>query len=160
MAKVKNLEVINREILRILSLYEQLSLLELWFEIGEAGFLEPMTKEQVSSRLESLMAKGLVKRVRFADTDTRWALERSSNRDALKISREAGDSQSRRKKVKKIPSIPSKKSKPKIKKTHFQLYAPEARSVALVGTFNEYAVDERGYQGDLGDQCRSTPWKI
>ncbi len=77
MRKAKSLEAINREILRILSLYEQLSLLELWFEIGEAGFLEPMTKEQVSSRLESLMAKGVVKRIRLTDADIRWALKRT-----------------------------------------------------------------------------------
>ncbi len=83
MRKAKSLEAINREILRILSLYEQLSLSELWFEIGEAGFLERMAKEQVSSRLESLMAKGIVKRVRFADTDIRWALERSSKRETI-----------------------------------------------------------------------------
>ena len=98
MGKTKGLETINREILRILSLYEQLSLSELWFEIGEAGFLEPMTKEQVSRRLESLMAKGVVKRVRLADTDIRWALERSSKRYDLKdiqIFHEAGDPQGR-----------------------------------------------------------------
>jgi len=96
MGKAESLEAINREILRILSLYEQLSLSELWFEIGEAGFLERMTKEQVSRRLESLMAKGFVKRVRFSDTDIRWAIERSSKRSDLKgiqIFYEAEDSQ-------------------------------------------------------------------
>ncbi len=81
MGKPKHLEAINGEILRILSLYEQLSLSELWFEIGEAGFLERMAKEQVLSRLESLMAKGIVKRVRFADTDIRWTL--SSKRKTI-----------------------------------------------------------------------------
>ncbi len=115
MGKAKSLEAINQEILRILSLYEQLNLSELWFEIGEAGFLEPITKEQVSNRLESLMAKGHVKQVRFPDRDIRWALKSSSKRDDLKgiqISHEAGDSQS-----KKIPSMPSKKSKLRTKKT-------------------------------------------
>ena len=98
MGKAKSLDVVNQEILRVLLLYEHLSLSELWFEIGEAGFLEPMTKEQVSRRLESLMTKGVVKRVRFADTDIRWALERSSKRYDLKdiqIFHEAGDPQSR-----------------------------------------------------------------
>jgi len=40
--------------------------------------------------------------------------------------------------MKKTPSMPCKKSKPRTKKTHFQFYAPEARRVALVGTFNEW----------------------
>jgi hypothetical protein len=53
MGKAKSLDAINREVLRVLSLYEQLGLLELWFEIGEDRVLEPMTKEQVSSRLVS-----------------------------------------------------------------------------------------------------------
>jgi len=43
--------------------------------------------------------------------------------------------------MKKIPPIPSKKSKAKAKKTQFQLYAPEARRVALAGTFNEWDIN-------------------
>jgi hypothetical protein len=96
--KANRLDVISREMLRILSLYEQLSLLELWFEIGEAGALKPMTKEQVSSRLESLMAQGFLERIPFGDGDIRWALKRSSKRgdlQGIQIFREAGDYQSK-----------------------------------------------------------------
>ena len=98
MEKANRLDVISREMLRILSLYEQLSLLELWFEIGEAGALKPMTKEQVSSRLESLIAQGFQERIPFGDGDIRWALKRSSKRgdlQGIQIFREAGDYQSK-----------------------------------------------------------------
>ena len=78
MEKAKSLDAINREILRILSLYEQLSLSDLWFEIGEAGVLEPVTIEQVSIRLKFLMAQRVVERIPFVGGDTRWALKRSS----------------------------------------------------------------------------------
>jgi hypothetical protein len=84
MEKAKSLDAINREILRILSLYEQLSLSDLWFEIGEAGVLKQMPQGQVSSRLESLMAQGFVERIPFVGGDIRWALKRSSKRDGLK----------------------------------------------------------------------------
>jgi 1,4-alpha-glucan branching enzyme len=43
--------------------------------------------------------------------------------------------------MKKMSSMPSKKSKPKTKKSGFQLYAPEARRVALAGTFNEWDIN-------------------
>ncbi len=43
--------------------------------------------------------------------------------------------------MKKTPSMPSKTTKPRTKKTPFQLYAPEARSVALAGTFNEWDIN-------------------
>ena len=39
MGKAKSLDAVDQEILRVLSLYEQLSLSELWFEIGEARVL-------------------------------------------------------------------------------------------------------------------------
>jgi 1,4-alpha-glucan branching enzyme len=43
--------------------------------------------------------------------------------------------------MKKMPSMLSKKAKPKTKKTQFQLDAPEARRVALAGTFNEWDIN-------------------
>jgi 1,4-alpha-glucan branching enzyme len=43
--------------------------------------------------------------------------------------------------MKQTRPIPSKKSKPRTKKTQFQLYAPGARSVALAGTFNEWDIN-------------------
>ena len=84
MGKAKSLDAINREILRVLSLYEQLSLLELWFEIGEARVLGPVTKEQVSGRLESLKAQGFVERISLGEGNIRWALKGSSKRSELK----------------------------------------------------------------------------
>jgi hypothetical protein len=95
MGKTRRLDTINQEIIRVLSLYNDLSLLELWFEIGEAGALKPMTKEQVSSRLESLMAQGFVERIPFVDGEIRWALKGSSKRGAkgTQMFQEAGGSQ-------------------------------------------------------------------
>ena len=98
MEKANRLDVISREMLRILSLYEQLSLLELWFEIGEARILGPMTKRQVSSKLGSLMAQGFVERFPFDDGAIRWALKGSSKKRSdlkgVQIFQEAGGSQS------------------------------------------------------------------
>ena len=70
--------MIDQEILRVLLLYEQLSLSELWFEIGEARVLGPMTKEQISSRLESLKGRGFVDRISLGEGNIRWALNGSS----------------------------------------------------------------------------------
>ena len=98
MGKAKSLDAVNQEILRVLSLYQQLSLLELWFEIGEARVLGPMTKRQISSRLESLMAQGFVERFPFDDGAIRWALKGSSKKRSdlkgVQIFQEAGGSQS------------------------------------------------------------------
>jgi hypothetical protein len=96
MGKAKSLDAINREILRVLSLYEQLSLLELWFEIGEARVLGPVTKEQVSGRLESLKAQGFVERILLGEGNIRWTLKWSSKRGEFKgmqMFQEAGGSQ-------------------------------------------------------------------
>jgi len=96
MGKTRRLDTINQEIIRVLSLYNDLSLLELWFEIGEAGALKPMTKEQVSSRLESLVAQGFVERIPFGNGDLRWALKkahRGGNLKGIQIFREPGDYQ-------------------------------------------------------------------
>jgi len=98
MGKAKSLDAVDQEILRVLSLYEQLSQSELWFEIGEARVLGPVTKEQVSSRLESLKGRGFVERIPFDDGEIRWALKGSSKRGDLKgvqIFQEAGGSKSK-----------------------------------------------------------------
>jgi len=60
----KSMDAIDRSILRILSGYEQLTALELWFELGENHTVkERMTEGEVLSRLESLREKGFVERV-------------------------------------------------------------------------------------------------
>ena len=94
MGKAKDLGAIDQEILRVLSLYEQLSISELWFEIGEARVLGPMTKEQVSSRLESLKGRGFVNRISLGEGNVRWALNGSSKRsEFMQMFQEAGGSQ-------------------------------------------------------------------
>jgi DNA-binding Lrp family transcriptional regulator len=72
----RGLDAIDQGILQILSLYEHLTLSELWFEIGEAGTLGPVTKEEVLRRLQSLGNQGLVERVTLEDGDIRWAFKR------------------------------------------------------------------------------------
>jgi len=96
MGKAKALDSIDQEILRVLSLYEQLSLSELWFEIGEARVLGPMTKEQISGRLESLKDRGVVERISLGEGNIRWALNESSKRSEFKgmqMLQEAGGSE-------------------------------------------------------------------
>ena len=94
MGKSKALDVIDQEIFRVLLLYEQLSLSELWFEIGEARVLGPMTKEQISSRLESLKRRGFVDRIALGEGNTRWVLNGSSRRsEFMQMFQEAGGSQ-------------------------------------------------------------------
>jgi hypothetical protein len=69
------MDAIDQIILHKLSLYESLAPLELWYEIGEDHALEEtVTKEEISSRLESLRAQGLVERVMEAEGRIRWAL--------------------------------------------------------------------------------------
>jgi len=76
MKRSQGLDAIDQGILEILSLYERLSLSELWFEIGEAGTLGPITEQEVSRRLQSLMEQGLVEPVILEDEETRWAFKR------------------------------------------------------------------------------------
>lgn len=71
------MDAIDRGILNILSLYENLSFLELWFEIGETGGLGPVTKGEVLSRLQSLMAQGFLEGITVENGDVRWKLKRS-----------------------------------------------------------------------------------
>jgi hypothetical protein len=70
-------DAIDRIILHKLSLYESLNLVELWYEIGEDDMLkESVTKEEISNRLGSLRAQGLVEGLTKAEGDIRWALKR------------------------------------------------------------------------------------
>jgi DNA-binding Lrp family transcriptional regulator len=70
-------DAIDRNILRILCLYEHLSLLQLWYELGEGNPMKKrLTKEEISSRLESLKVQGVVKRIIEGEDSIRWALKR------------------------------------------------------------------------------------
>jgi hypothetical protein len=95
MGKAKSLDAVDQEILRVLSLYEQLSLSEVWFEIGEARVLGPVAKEQVLSRLESLKGRGFLERISLGEGNIRWALNGSSKRGArgTQMLQEAGGSE-------------------------------------------------------------------
>jgi hypothetical protein len=66
---------IDRVILRVLSLYEDLDLLQLWYELGESDkSVERMTKEEVLERLKLLKSQGFVKPIKKSESGTRWAL--------------------------------------------------------------------------------------
>jgi len=77
----KSLDVINRGILQILSLYEHLSVSDLWFEIGESDTSERITKEELQKRLEFLKTKGFVKGKMFEDAEIYWAFKKKLSGD-------------------------------------------------------------------------------
>ena len=69
------LDSVDRHILCILSLYEALELLQLWYEIGESnGLVERMTQEELSRSLESLRARGFVENIGEGEGGIRWAV--------------------------------------------------------------------------------------
>ena len=79
MVNRSTIDEIDGIILAKLSLYESLGHLELWYEIGEDDALkESVTKEEISSRLESLRAQGLVERLTEAEGTIRWAVKRGT----------------------------------------------------------------------------------
>jgi len=69
------LDPIDRTILRVLSLYEDLDLLQLWYELGESEkSVARMTKEEILERLKSLKSQGFVEPIKESESGTRWAL--------------------------------------------------------------------------------------
>jgi hypothetical protein len=69
------LDPIDRTILRVLSLYEDLDLLQLWYELGEWDkSVAHMTKEEIVERLKFLKSQGFVEPVKESESGTRWAL--------------------------------------------------------------------------------------
>ncbi|MFQ5840823.1 MAG: hypothetical protein ACE5NJ_04205 [Thermodesulfobacteriota bacterium] len=69
------LDPIDRLILKILSDYDSLGLLQLWYELGESDeSVKHMTREEVLSSLESLRSQGFVESVKRGEGDVRWAL--------------------------------------------------------------------------------------
>ncbi len=78
MKRNRHLDVIDKNILRILDLYGSLGVEELWYEIGEDDISKDnMTEEEVSSRLRSLSEEGLVKCIRDAEGVDKWAIDPS-----------------------------------------------------------------------------------
>ena len=81
MKAAKKLDQIDRHIIGILSHYEQLGILELWYELGETDSLEEhITKEELSIRLESLLTQGLVEQVKDSKGATNWCLRQGQTR--------------------------------------------------------------------------------
>jgi hypothetical protein len=77
MVNRSTIDEIDGIILAKLSLYESLGPLELWYEIGEDHVLEEaVTREEISTRLESLRTQGLVERLTKAEGGIRWTLKR------------------------------------------------------------------------------------
>ena len=69
------LDPIDRTILRVLSLYEDLDLVQLWYELGESDkSLEHMTKEEILERLKLLESQGFVEPIKESGGAIRWAL--------------------------------------------------------------------------------------
>lgn len=86
------LDDLDRNILRILSIYENLDPLELWYELGECDPpVERVTQEEVLNRLESLRVIGFIERIIRAGGQIHWALkeretEASSNGSSSSMS--------------------------------------------------------------------------
>jgi len=69
------LDSIDRNILRVLSLYEELDVLQLWYELGESDrSVERMTREELLERLKFLGAEGFVKPTGESQGGTQWCL--------------------------------------------------------------------------------------
>lgn len=69
------LDSLDRTILRVLSLYEDLDLLQLWYELGESDkSVAHMTREDILERLKSLKSQGFVEPIKESEGGTRWAL--------------------------------------------------------------------------------------
>ncbi len=65
------LDLIDRTILRVLSLYEDLDLLQLWYELGESDkSVAHMTEEDILERLKSLKSQGLVETIKESEGGT------------------------------------------------------------------------------------------
>lgn len=74
MGGTRVLDSIERDILRVLSLYEHLTPLQLWYELGEDDTtVETMTEQEILRTLESLKKKGFVARIGETEADNESA---------------------------------------------------------------------------------------
>ena len=78
MERNQSLEEGDQKILDIISHHGSLEFLEIWDEIGEDDFLKEqiMTREELSGRLERLVAQVHVERIMDSEGRTRWALKK------------------------------------------------------------------------------------
>ncbi len=68
MEELDSVDPIDQDILRILSAYEFLTPLQVWYELGEDDTVkERPTEEEVSRRLVALATKGSVEAVKEAE---------------------------------------------------------------------------------------------
>ena len=64
MQTANSLGLLDQSLLRILSVYEQLTPLQVWFELGEDDAAkEAVSEKEIRRRLESLAARGYVEKV-------------------------------------------------------------------------------------------------
>jgi hypothetical protein len=117
-----SLDQVDQSLLEILSGYECLTVLQLWWEMGEAEAAAKISKEEVLSRLETLETLGFVERLTTGKGWTRWAFVKEKGEIPLS---------------KKL----SEQSKTRAKKVSFEFFAPEAHQVALAGDFNGWDVN-------------------
>jgi excisionase family DNA binding protein len=84
-------DAIDQDILRILSLYDHLTLLQLWYELGEDHVVKgSISEEETRKRLESLVARGFVEKARKAlfDNGSAPAVYRLKRHDSVAGSEE------------------------------------------------------------------------
>jgi hypothetical protein len=80
----KRKAAIDRIILRKLSLYESLNVLQLWYELREDDALrEHVTEKEISKRLDSLRERGFIELITRGNGDESWAMKRGGIDDDL-----------------------------------------------------------------------------
>ena len=77
MKKYQNIDIIDQTILEILSHYEGITSLDLWYEIGEQDSLKmhSTTKMEILSKLEFLSKHGYVECIADSEDIERWILK-------------------------------------------------------------------------------------
>jgi len=77
MKKYQNIDIIDQTILEILSHYEGITCLDLWYEAGELDSQErhPVTKMEILRRLESLSKHGYVECITGSENIERWIIK-------------------------------------------------------------------------------------
>ena len=66
-----SLDKLDQNLLRILSVYDQLTPLQLWFEMGEDDAVkETVSEDEIRKRLESLEARGYVEKAQDPEAES------------------------------------------------------------------------------------------
>ncbi|NIO03038.1 MAG: hypothetical protein GTN74_00055 [Proteobacteria bacterium] len=151
----KAFDVIDDTILRIFSLYDHLTSLQVWYELGEEDVVgEKLTKAEVLDRLESLKVKGFVETVTKAREGGALGSEVIVWRTPPQ-----GDGQNRKRRRSEMAKKQSNRVRTKssrASKVRFDLHAPEAQRVSLAGDFNGWDVDALPMRKDRGGNWKKT----